>query len=305
MKECIGKQIKTFSFLKDRHGREREPEREPREMFAPIELTDSIQSWIPKRLKTIDTCRSLADQLHKHDKNVHIAKVSGSSFSIAGFVLIAVGFGLAPVTLGTSTILSAVGGAVCAGGGTTAAGSSLAKIAIFKTRLAQAQVIIDADRQAQESVAKRLDELLRKESKLKRLKHLRKCFKFSTNMLLLTHHLGKCAKAGSRAAAAAGSDGAEAALRSIGIAGNAARIGMFTFSAVLLPFDIYTLVTSAMNIKSHGEDEPEEVKRLKDKADELERELNEWLEFVYELNSTHMEEDSVDVTRQCGLTVWN
>ena len=52
---------------------------------------------------------------------VHIAKVSGSSFSIAGFVLIAVGFGLAPVTLGTSTILEAVGGAMCAGGGTTAA----------------------------------------------------------------------------------------------------------------------------------------------------------------------------------------
>ena len=270
---------------------------------SPIELTDSIQSWIPKRLKTVDTCRSLADQLHKHDKNVHIAKVSGSSFSIAGFVLIAVGFGLAPVTLETSTILSAVGGAMCAGGGTTAAGSSLAKIAIFKTRLAQAQVIIDADRQAQESVAKRLDELLRKQSKLERLKHFGKCFKFSTNMLLLTQHLGKCAKAGSRAAAAAGSDGAEAALRSIGKADNAARIGMFTFSAVLLPVDIYTLVTSAMKIKSHGRDEPEEVKRLKDKADELERELNEWLEFVYELNSTHTEEDSVDVTRQCGLTV--
>ena len=68
---------------------------------------------------------------------------------------------------------------MCAGGGTTAAGSSLAKIAIFKTRLAQAQVIIDADRQARESVAKRLDELLRKESKLERLKHFGKCFKFA------------------------------------------------------------------------------------------------------------------------------
>ena len=270
---------------------------------SPIELTDSIQWWIPKCLKTIDTFRILVDQLLKHDKNVHIAKVSGSSFSIAGFILIAVGFGLAPVTLGTSTILSAVGGAMCAGGGTTAAGSSLAKITIFKTRLAQAQVIIDADRQAQEPVAKRLDELLCKESKLKRLKQFGKCFKLSTNMLLLTHHLDKCAKAGSRAGATAGSDGAEAALRSTGIAGNAARIGMFTVSAVLLPFDIYTLVTSAMKIKSHGQDEPEEVKRLKDKADELGRELNEWLEFVYELKSTHMEEDSVDVTRQCGLTV--
>ena len=138
--------------------------------------------------------------------NVHIAKVSGSSFSIAGFVLIAVGFGLAPVTLGTSTILSAVGGAMCAGGGTTAAGSSLAKITIFKARLAQAQVIIDADRQAQEPVAKLLDELLRKESNSERLEHLWKCFKLSTNMFLLTHHLSKRAKAGSRAAATAGSD---------------------------------------------------------------------------------------------------
>ena len=90
-----------------------------------IELTDSIQSWIEKRLKTVETLRSLADQLLKHDKNVHIAKVSGSSLSIAGFFLIATGFGLAPVTLGTSMILSAAGGAMCAGGGTTAAGSSI------------------------------------------------------------------------------------------------------------------------------------------------------------------------------------
>jgi len=90
-----------------------------------IELRESIQSCVEKHLKTVETVRSLANDLHEHDKNVHIAKVSGSSFSIAGFVLIAVGFGLAPVTLGTSTILSAVGGAMCAGGGTTAAGSSL------------------------------------------------------------------------------------------------------------------------------------------------------------------------------------
>ena len=86
-----------------------------------IELTESMQSGVEKRLETLETVRSLANELNEHDKNVHIAKVSGSSFSIAGFVLIAVGFGLTPVTLGTSTILEAVGGAMCAGGGTTAA----------------------------------------------------------------------------------------------------------------------------------------------------------------------------------------
>ena len=219
--------------------------------------------------------------------------------------MIAVGFGLAPVTLGTSTILSAVGGAMCAGGGTTAAGSSLIRNRIFKRKLAKAQEIIDADRQAQESVQKLLNELYREVSKLS-VGDALDGLSYNKNLVFLIKNLmdiGKLAKAGTRAAATAGSESAEAVLRTIGIAGNAARIGMFTFSAVLLPFDIYTLVTSAMKIKSHGEDEPEEVKRLKDKADELERELNEWLEFVYELNSTHMEEDSVDVTRQCGLTV--
>ena len=270
-----------------------------------IELTESMQSGVKKRLDTVETLRSLANELYEHDKNVHIAKVSGSSFSIAGFVLIAVGFGLAPVTLGTSTILSAVGGAMCAGGGTTAAGSSLLRSRIFKSKLAKAQEIIDADRQAQESVQKLLNELYREASGLS-VGDALDGLSYNKNLVFLIKNLvdiGKLAKAGTRAAATAGSEGAEAVLRTIGIAGNAARIGMFTFSAVLLPVDIYTLVTSAMKIKSHGVDEPEEVKKLKELAAELEREMNEMLEVVCELNSVHLEKDCVDVTSQCGFAV--
>ena len=270
-----------------------------------IELTESMQSGVEKRLETLETVQSLANELNEHDKNVHIAKVSGSSFSIAGFVLIAVGFGLAPVTLGTSTILSAVGGAMCAGGGTTAADSSLLRNRIFKTKLDKAQEIIDADRQAQESVQKLLNELYREVSKLS-VGDALDGLSYNKNLVFLIKNLmdiGKLAKAGTRAAATAGSEGAEAVLRTIGIAGNAARIGMFTFSAVLLPVDIYTLVTSAMKIKSHGVDEPEEVKKLKELAAELEREMNEMLEVVCKLNSAHMENDCVDVTSQCGFAV--
>lgn len=115
--------------------------------------------------------------------------------------------------------------------------------------------------------------------------------------------IGKLAKDGTRAAATAGSEGAEAVLRAIGIPGNAARIGMFTVSAVFLLADIYTLVTSAMKIKSHGVDEPEEVRKLKELAAELETEMNEMLEVVCELNSAHMKNDCVDVTSQCGFAV--
>ncbi|KAJ7371167.1 hypothetical protein OS493_027856 [Desmophyllum pertusum] len=95
----------------------------------------SIRLWSVRRRETIQTLRSLADELMEHHKNVHIAKVSGSSASIGGFVLLATGFGLAPVTFGASVILSAVGGAMCGLGGATVAGSSIAEWNIFKQSL--------------------------------------------------------------------------------------------------------------------------------------------------------------------------
>ena len=122
-------------------------------------LISSIRLWSVKRRETVQTLRSLADELMEHHTNVHIAKVSGSSASIGGFVLLATGFGLAPVTLGTSVILSTVGGAICAGGGATVAGSSIAERQIFNTKLAIAQEIIDADRKAQEPVENLLADL--------------------------------------------------------------------------------------------------------------------------------------------------
>ncbi|KAJ7371168.1 hypothetical protein OS493_027857 [Desmophyllum pertusum] len=193
----------------------------------------SIRLWSVKRRETIQTLRRLADELMEHHKNVHIAKVSGSSASVVGFILVATGFGLASaaVSLGTSLILSAVGGAFCSAGGATIAGSSIAERHIFKTELENAQEIIDADRKAQEPVQKLLDEM----SKLSW-----GCVK----------ECGQGVKAGARVATTAASEGAEVMARSAGIGFNAARIGMFAVSAVLLPLDIYTLVQSSRAIDS-------------------------------------------------------
>ena len=64
-------------------------------------------------------------------------------------------------------------------------------------------------------------------------------------------------------------------LRSIGAAGNAARIGLFAVSAVFLPPDIYIMVISAMEIDYHRrgnrDNEPEVIKKLLGLADELEK----------------------------------
>ena len=266
------------------------------------ELTESIQSWAEKRPETIEALRSLAQELLEHDKNVHIAKVSGSSFSIAGFVLVATGFGLAPVTFGTSTILSAVGGAMCAAGGATAAGSGLVGSKIFKTKLAKAQEIIEADRQAQESVEKLLNKLYLEISALS-VGGAIDILSYNKNIIFFVKNLvdiGNFAQAaGGTAATTVASEGTVALLSSIGIASNVARIGLFTISAVALPFDIHTLLTSAMKIKSNGEEEPEAVRKLKELAAELEREMDKILEALRQFhgadkNLFDLSEDSGD-----------
>ena len=266
------------------------------------ELTESIQSWAEKRPETIEALRSLAQELLEHDRNVHIAKVSGSSFSIAGFVLVATGFGLAPVTFGTSTILSAVGGAMCAAGGATAAGSGLVGSKIFKTKLAKAQEIIEADRQAQESVEKLLNKLYLEISALS-VGGAIDILSYNKNIIFFVKNLvdiGNFAQAaGGTAATTVASEGTVALLSSIGVASNVARIGLFTISAVALPFDIHTLVTSAMKIKSNGEEEPEAVRKLKELAAELEREMDKILEALRQFhgadkNLFDLSEDSGD-----------
>ena len=266
------------------------------------ELTESIQSWAEKRPETIEALRSLAQELLEHDKNVHIAKVSGSSFSIAGFVLVATGFGLTPVTFGTSAILSAVGGAMCAAGGATAAGSGLIGSKIFKTKLAKAQEIIEADRQAQESVEKLLNKLYLEISALS-VGGAIDILSYNKNIIFFIKNLvdiGNFAQAaGGTVATTVASEGTVALLSSIGIASNVARIGLFTISAVALPFDIHTLVTSAMKIKSNGEEEPEAVRKLKELATELEREMDKILEALREFhgadkNLFDLSEDSGD-----------
>ncbi|XP_078347065.1 uncharacterized protein LOC144632318 [Oculina patagonica] len=252
------------------------------------QLISSIRLWSVKRRETVQTLRDLANELMEHHKNVNIAKVSGSSAAIAGFVLIATGFGLAPVTLGISSILSAVGGAICAGGGATAAGSSIVEMKIFKTKLAVAQEVIDADRKAQEPVQKLLEDLHREVSK-ESFASLKNRFSYNASVGLLVKSLvdvARSAKASARAATTAASEGAEATLRSIGIAANAVRIGLFAVSVVLLPLDIYTMVKSSMAIdsarKGKRDQEPEAVKKLRELASTLEMEMNPILRAVDE-----------------------
>ena len=46
-----------------------------------------IHDWIPKREASVRTLRALAEKLMEHHNNVCIAKVAGSSASVAGLFL--------------------------------------------------------------------------------------------------------------------------------------------------------------------------------------------------------------------------
>jgi len=220
------------------------------------ELNFLVHDWIPKRKRTVQTLREVADKLMAHHKNVCIAKSTGSSASLVGFVLVAVGFGLSFVTLGSSLILSAVGGGICAAGGLTTTGSSITEVCIQKDSYKTAQKIFDEDREAMETVEKLRGEL-EEEAK----------------------------------------EGGEASFRGLSAAGRVAHVGGFAFSAVLLPLDIYTLVTSAREIdaarKGKKDEEPEAVKNLRMLADELEKELRDKEELARQLDNCISEENRV------------
>lgn len=242
-------------------------------MGGQSKLCCSIQDWITKRKATVHTLRVLANKLMTHHNNVCKAQVAGSSISVAGFPLVAVGFGLSFVTFGTSLILSAVGGAICAVGGLTTAGASIAELCIGKDTLKDAQKIIDEDREASQAI----ETLLREHENDACL--TAKGIQIGSLSVSMGKNITETSyKIGIRAGAVA-SEGGEALFRSLGVAGKVFHIGGFAASAVLLPVDIYTLVSNSMEIdasrKGKKVKEPAAVKRLRNLATELEQSLSD------------------------------
>ena len=260
------------------------------------ELIVEARLWSDERINTVRILRELADDILKHHFNVNVAKIAGSSSAIGGFALIATGFSLAPFTFGSSAvILSSAGGVLSAGGGVAAAGSSLAKRKIIEKKLAIAQEAMKADQRALEPVQKLLDDLDREVSKIKSTSFgvLKDRLSFSGSVVMLVKNLvflGKSAKAGARVATIAAGEGVEAVFRAIGIGANAARVGLFAVSAIFFPFDIYTLVDSSIQIdnarKEKRESEPEVVKMLKGLAETLEKEMDEFLRTVNDIEES-------------------
>lgn len=238
---------------------------------AAEQLKEKFNEWIPKREKSVRTLRALADKLMEHHNNVHIAKVAGSSSSVAGFVLTSVGFGLSFFTFGASLVLSGIGIGVGAAGGATNAGSMIAEACIQKDTYNAAQKIIDDDREAAEAI-EMLAEKFQKEAKKTITAY---GFKAGvTGALVVKNCVETGLKFGARIVGIAANEGGETFFRGLSVAGRAVHIGGFAFSVIALPFDLYTLVTSSIEIdaarKGDQDNETDAAKTLRKLADELE-----------------------------------
>ena len=248
-----------------------------------VQLKAMVHDWIPKRKATVHILRALADKLMEHHNNVQIAKVAGSSASVAGFVVAGVGFGLSFVTFGASLILTLVGVGVGAAGGITNAGSSIAEASIQKDTLTTAEKIINDDREAIQAIKKRLEELGTKAEE-----------KIIENGVMAgfssVSFLTKSAETGARIAGTAASEGSEALFRGLSVTSRVAHIGGFAFSAILLPFDLHTLITSSIKVDAarkgkKDKEPPNAVKELRKMACDLERNMPDENDFARELDA--------------------
>ena len=245
---------------------------EQRKLLQQAEqLKEKFNEWIPKREASVRTLRALADKLMEHHNNVHIAKVAGSSASVAGFVLTSVGFGLSFFTFGASLVLSGIGIGVGAAGGVTNAGSMIAEAYIQKDTYNAAQKIIDDDREAAEAI-EMLAEEFEKEAKKTIIANGLKAG--VTGALVVKNCVETGLKFGARIVGIAANEGGETFFRGLSVAGRAVHVGGFVFSVITLPFDLYTLVTSSIEIdaarKGDQGNETDAGKTLRELADELE-----------------------------------
>ncbi|XP_067044408.1 apolipoprotein L4-like [Acropora muricata] len=253
-------------------------------------LKSMVGDWIPKRKATVNTLRVLADELQKHHDNVCIAQVAGSSTAIAAVIIGGVGFGLSFVTGGASILVAAgvmagIGAGFGAAGGVVNAGASITKLCIEKNTLKAAQKLIDEDREACKAIEKlrlKFEKEISQDIKLKAIK----VAGGTGSILKSCAAVGSSAgyKVGVRAVTTAASEGGEALFRGLSKLAKVAHIAGFALGVVTLPMDIHSLVTNSREVHAarrgtRGE-EPEQVRKLRALADDLEKKMPESDEFV-------------------------
>ena len=232
------------------------------------DLDDACQRWTRERRNLVKLLKEIANDIQKHEDNSRIAKITGSSASIVGTGLAIGGAIAAPFTFGTSLILTGVGVGVAVAGGTTVAGAQIANRLLRSSNVKNVNEALEKDKMATQKL----------ENALVIYRNMQKSFRsaginFTIPPAFVRIAAGVTFTAVQMARIFAGGAG-ETVFRSLGTASRALHVIGIVAGTVTLPIDIYTLVSTSIEV--HKKTVADVVKEIRELAEQLENKLKEF-----------------------------
>ena len=210
----------------------------------------------------------LKAEINQHHKNCNIARVSGSAPAVAGGVMFVTGAALAFFTFGASVGLMIGGGALATAGGVTAGGASVAELIINKKTKKRIEELIAQCQEQHQKVKDLLRELVIQDAVIE----LGNGFWYHGNTAMAHIYSGVGSAIGvvrlCMAAAGLADDVAGTAVRVMSTAGRAFHIVGLVAAAIMLPFDIISVVWNSYELAI---DKPS---KFSAKIDEVVEDLN-------------------------------
>ena len=275
-------------------------------------------TWMQLRDRSVSELRELADDVDKHHKNVNITTVTTASVgTVAGAVTLATIF--APFTFGLSYAVGAA--AVGAAAGLTALGASLTEMGLTKSTCSKAQEHIDADGKLTATLYSLLDDINKCAEALKLsaqkldswdgLEIARTVFvgigglgqvatgstSLARGAMLMNpgvRSLAKqmaripkaewVAKFGSKATGRSFSAAKGLAKQTPALASKGARVFGGVLAGVGLVFDVYSIVTTSIDLAKGSVSAA--GKALREKADQLKEEAKQIADLIEELKKS-------------------
>ena len=260
-----------------------------------MELIDLLEKGISTRKSTITKLRKIAHKLDQVQSDVNISKITGTSASVGGTLLAGVGLVANVFSFGLVTPLLAGGLGLAALGGVTTAGADIAGTIISNSETDDGTKEIKEDQKNTEKINKKEEEFRKKVEEICKVQCLNEdqayliLFMGSLheninfgNIFSICTKLGIIFKVLTRAKKVADATIriSEAASKAIGGITMKALSGVSkgVLSAAMLGFDIYTMVTTSIDI--HNGSKSEAAKEFRKYANFLEEKLQNTEEFV-------------------------
>lgn len=249
------------------------------------QLQSDLYKFIEESKECTNEIRRIAQEIDDHYSKITKAKIAGSALAIPGGIIAGVGFALSFVTFGASLGLSIAGGIMAGVGGATAGGAGIVDAILAKRTSKEAETKFDALQKRREQLCK---ECLTIGESLGDPKDVDRKYpswvKFwvklvfdvgSTSNGVLWNTIVSTVLNGLRIAsygdeaARLGATVGSTAFRSLGTVGRGFHIAGGVAGIVLLPFDLYTLVDSA--ITEHKKKPHKIANALRNHADLLDK----------------------------------